>query len=128
MTFSESVEVPGVVLPAGTYTFALLDLSSDSNIVQVWNQDQTFTTILASSNYRLQPTGKSVPALPEQSYNVTEAMHGRFYPGSNLGLKRVFPKGQVFQLATDRKYPVLAVRSYAVPTLAVHNHQAYHPA
>lgn len=35
MTFSESVEVPaGVAVPAGTYIFALLNSSSNSNIVQ----------------------------------------------------------------------------------------------
>jgi hypothetical protein len=34
MTFSESVEVPGVAVPAGTYTFALLNSGSNSNIVQ----------------------------------------------------------------------------------------------
>jgi hypothetical protein len=119
MTFSESVEVSEAVLPTGTFTFALLDSSSDSNIVQVWNQDQIFTTISALSNYRLQPTGKTVFALPERSYDVPVAIHERLYPGSNLGLKLVIPKEREFQLATDSTFSVLAVRSYAVPNLAV---------
>ena len=116
-TFSESMEVRGVVLPAGTYTFALPDSSSDSNIVQVWNQGQTCTTILAFSDYRLQPNGKTMLAL--RSYDVPAAIDGRFYPGSSLGLKLVVPTDRAFQLATDSTYPVLAVRSYAIQALAV---------
>src|SRR5690242_21128649 len=36
VTFTEPIEVPGMVLPAGTYTFALADSLSDRNIVQIW--------------------------------------------------------------------------------------------
>lgn len=55
VTFTEPVEVPGMILPAGKYTFALMDSLSDRNIVQIWNEDQTkiLATILAINNYRL---------------------------------------------------------------------------
>jgi len=58
VTFSQAVEVPGKVLPAGTYTFHLLDSPSDRHIVQIFNADgsQIITTILAINNYRLEPT------------------------------------------------------------------------
>ncbi len=39
LTFSEPVEVPGQVLPAGTYWFTMADSPSDRNIVQIWNAD-----------------------------------------------------------------------------------------
>ena len=62
VTFSQSVEVPGKVLPAGTYTFQLLDSPSDRHIVEIFNADgsQIITTILAINNYRLEPTGETV--------------------------------------------------------------------
>ena len=41
LTFSEPVEIPGQVLPPGTYWFKLLDSQSDRNIVQIYNNDQT---------------------------------------------------------------------------------------
>jgi VWFA-related protein len=58
VTFSGPVEIPGVgaqVLPAGTYVFRLLDSTSDRNIVQIFNKDQShiYATILAIPNYRL---------------------------------------------------------------------------
>jgi hypothetical protein len=37
VTFSDSVEVPGQVLPAGTYVFRLADIPTDKHIVQIWN-------------------------------------------------------------------------------------------
>lgn len=40
LTFNEPVEVPGKILPAGTYVFKLADSESDRNIVQVFTGDQ----------------------------------------------------------------------------------------
>ncbi|MGB2678914.1 MAG: hypothetical protein WAN12_17670, partial [Candidatus Acidiferrum sp.] len=39
VTFSQAVEVPGKILPAGTYTFQLLDSPSDRHIVEIFNAD-----------------------------------------------------------------------------------------
>lgn len=41
LTFSQPVEIPGHVLPAGTYTFKLADSLTDRHIVQVFNADET---------------------------------------------------------------------------------------
>ena len=52
VTFGDSVEIPGQVLPPGTYVFKLADSASDCHIVQIWNEDQTqlLATILAIPN------------------------------------------------------------------------------
>ncbi len=49
VTFSAPVELPGVVLPPGTYVFKLADSASDRNIVQVFNKNEShvFATVLA---------------------------------------------------------------------------------
>ena len=39
LTFSQPVEIPGHVLPAGTYMFKLADTLGDRHIVQVFNAD-----------------------------------------------------------------------------------------
>jgi len=41
VTFSAPVEVPGMVLPAGTYWFSLLNDDSDRNICVIWNTNRT---------------------------------------------------------------------------------------
>jgi hypothetical protein len=41
LTFSQSVQIPGRVLPAGTYWFVLLDHGVDPNVVQIFNSDRS---------------------------------------------------------------------------------------
>jgi hypothetical protein len=50
LTFSQAVEIPGHVLPAGSYVFRLADSLSDRHIVQVFNADgsRIIATILAN--------------------------------------------------------------------------------
>ena len=39
LTFNEPVEVPGLVLPAGTYWFVLADIPYCRNVMQIYNED-----------------------------------------------------------------------------------------
>jgi len=39
LTFSQAVEIPGTVLPAGTYLFQLADSPASRHVVQVFDQD-----------------------------------------------------------------------------------------
>jgi hypothetical protein len=112
LTFSEPVEVPGTVLPAGTYWFTLADSESDRSIVKVWDTDRTrlVTTILAIPDYRLQPTDKTVINFSERPASAPEAIHAWFYPGDNYGQEFVYPKSRATQLAKQANRPVLSLR------------------
>src|ERR1700737_3727840 len=111
VTFSQAVEVPGKVLPAGTYTFQLLDSPSDRHIVQIFNADgsQIITTILAINNYRLLPTGATVMKFGERPGDSPEALRAWFYPGDNFGQEFVYPKVRAIQLAQTTNVIVPAV-------------------
>src|SRR5271165_5346398 len=67
-TFNGPVEVPGQVLPAGTYVFKLADSPSDRNIVQVFSRDERhlFGTFLSITDYRLKPSGKTIITFDER--------------------------------------------------------------
>jgi hypothetical protein len=116
VTFNQAVEVPGKVLPAGTYTFQLLDSPSDRHIVQIFSADGThiITTILAINNYRLEPTGETVMRFSERPGDSPDALRAWFYPGDNFGQEFVYPKVRAIQLAQTTKVIVPAV---AVDTL-----------
>jgi hypothetical protein len=116
VTFSQAVEVPGKILPAGTYTFQLLDSTSDRHIVQIFNADgsQIITTILAINNYRLTPTGDSVMKFGERPGDSPEALRAWFYPGDNFGQEFVYPKVRAIQLAQTTKEIVPAVAADTV--------------
>ena len=100
-TFSEPVEIPGVVLPAGTYVFKLADSLSDRNIVQVFNKDENhlYGTFLAIPDYRLKTPGKPIITFEERAANSPEAVRAWFYPGDNYGNEFVYPKAKAMELA-----------------------------
>lgn len=116
LTFSEPVEVPGLVLQPGTYVFKLFDSSSNRNIVQIFNKDMThlYATILAISDYRLQSTDKTVITFGEgaEKAEVTpDAIHEWFYPGKQWGQEFVYPRQRAVELAKAYRQPVLAMPS-----------------
>lgn len=107
-TFSGPVEVPGQVLPAGTYVFKLADLMSDRDVVQVFNKNQNhiYGTFLTIPDYRLKPTGKTILTFEERPAGSPEAIKAWFYPGENYGHEFVYPKMKALQLAKETKQPV----------------------
>jgi hypothetical protein len=111
VTFNQPVEIPGRILPAGTYTFKLLDSPSDRHIVQILNADgtQIITTILAINDYRLQPTGDTVMKFSERPGDSPEALRAWFYPGDNFGQEFVYTKIRAVQLAQTEKIAVPAI-------------------
>jgi hypothetical protein len=120
VTFSQPVEIPGVqVLPAGKYVFKLLDSSSNRNIVQIFNKDQThvYATILAIPNFRLRATDKTVITFGERAAGTPEAIRAWFYPGANWGREFVYPKTRAVELAKITHQPVLAMPAELAPNL-----------
>ncbi|HYM11392.1 MAG TPA: hypothetical protein VEU62_11705 [Bryobacterales bacterium] len=110
MTFNAPVEIPGMVLPAGTYVFKLADSSANRHVVQVFNeeQDHIYATILAIPNYRLKPTGETVVEFGERAADTPPAVKAWFYPADNFGQEFVYPKARAAELAQAAHEPVLA--------------------
>src|SRR5437763_3250805 len=111
--FSEPVQVPGTVLPVGTYVFRLQESSSNRHIVQIYNEDHTklITTVLAIPNQRLQPTGKTVLTYDERPADQPVALAAWFYPGDNFGQEFVYPKAEAEQLSRLNKREVPSLES-----------------
>jgi hypothetical protein len=96
LTFNKPIEIPGKVLPAGTYVFKLADSQSDRDIVQISSKDQKhlLATILAIPDYRAEPTDKTVVTFEERLSGSPEALHSWFYPGDTDGIEFVYPKSE----------------------------------
>jgi hypothetical protein len=94
VTFGDSVEIPGQVLPAGTYVFKLVNSTSDRHIVQIWNAEETqlLATILTIPNYRLDPADKTIFEFDERPSDSPMALHSWFYPGDNTGQEFVYAR------------------------------------
>jgi len=117
--FSRAVEVPGQVLPAGKYVFKLADSQSDRRIVQIFSEDCTklMATILATPDYRLEPTDKTVISMEERPTGSPEAVASWFYPGDNYGSKFVYPTSSM-ALAANPQPPKQSSSAAAEKTSA----------
>jgi hypothetical protein len=102
MTFNQPVELSGIVLPAGSYVFKLLDSDWNRRILQVFNADETrlLTTTIALSTERHSgedfpvedpATHKTVMTFEERAANSPQAIRTWFYPDRQVGLEFVYP-------------------------------------
>ena len=121
LTFSAPVEVPGRVLPAGTYVFKLLDSQSDRHIVQIYNKDenQLIATVLAVPDERLEPRGKTVISFDERPSGSPEALRAWFYPGNTIGQEFVYPHSRAKEIAKRSGQHVLTMRGEDVSSDAL---------
>jgi|SRR5437016_12124988 len=94
VTFSDAVEIPGQVLPAGTYIFKLADSATDRHIVQIWNADETqiLATTIAIPNTRSERPDKSIFEFEERAGNSPMALKVWFYPGDSTGQEFVYSR------------------------------------
>ncbi len=112
VTFNGPVEIPGKVLPAGTYVFKLFDSDSERNIVQIWNKDETqlIATVLAIPDYRLTPADNPIITFEERAQGSPPAIRAWFYPGDNYGYEFVYPRTRATELAAanHKNVPAMA--------------------
>ena len=109
LTISGPVEVPGIILPAGTYVFRLADSPGNRHIVQIMSEkmDHVYALTFAIPTERLDPTDKTALAFHEASSGRPQALRKWFWPGDTIGQEFIYPKNQAdrISLATKEKVP-----------------------
>ena len=83
ITIDQSIDVQGIVLPAGSYVIKRLRSSTDPRTVQLFNaaENHLITTVLALAAYRVTPTDDSKFTFYEVAPGQPSALHTWFYPG-----------------------------------------------
>ena len=71
LTFSQPMEIPGQILPAGTYTFVLLDSPSDRHIVQIFNADGSHSSPPSWQSTIIASNRPATPSSSSQSDRAT---------------------------------------------------------
>jgi hypothetical protein len=109
ITFSQATEIPGQILPAGTYLFKLAD-PNELNLVRIFNSEGTrlYATLQTVTTERSKPTGDTVVVLAEQPDGRPETLVKWFYPGNTSGHELVYSKQEEQQLAQDRQQTIKA--------------------
>jgi hypothetical protein len=100
LTFSTSVEMPGVTLQPGTYVFKLAE-SGQRNVVQVWDKDEKnmmghWTFVQAE---RPRVTEDTVVMFKETREGATPAVQFWYAPGEKVGKEFIYPKDQAERIA-----------------------------
>jgi len=110
VTFSQPVQIPGRVLPAGTYVFVLPEEAYDHYQVRIFNADRSMlmATLLTVSAERSKPTGNTVFGLAERGNAQPEAIVTWFYPGETTGHEFLYPKQVEKELASAKQVTIFA--------------------
>jgi hypothetical protein len=110
LTFSGSVQVPGVVLPAGTYMFKLADPEGGRRVIQIWDKEGTklYTTLLTIPDQISEPKDDPVVLFTETPSGEPQAVKSWFYTGERNGYEFVYPKDQAMKIAQATHGSVLA--------------------
>ena len=115
VTINAPVEIPSVdqrkVIGPGTYVFKIMDsASSNRNIVQVWNKDETqlIATTLAIPDYRQKTPETAIISFGENVAQAPPVVKELFYPGENYGWEFVYPRTRALEIAKANNQNVLA--------------------
>jgi len=111
LTFSGPVQLPGVTLAAGTYTFKLADLSGSRHVVHVFSKEDSpklITTLMTIPNERLEPVKDTFIMFQERPAGSPQAMKAWFYPGRSIGEEFIYPKQQAMDIARANNTSVLS--------------------
>ena len=101
-TFSQPVQIPGRVLPAGTYTFQLID-GFNHEIVRISNADRTETIALVQAiPSKQRGLSKSAVILAERPESQAEAIVAWSYPGRTTGHEFLYSRQVQAELAKDK--------------------------
>jgi hypothetical protein len=109
VTFNQPVQIPGRVLPAGTYWFTSPQDVHGHYQVRIFNSDRTmiYATLLTIDAERLQPTGSKFTFVERASAHP-QAIVTWFYPGRTTGHEFLYPKQVSNKLAKGKQATMAA--------------------
>ena len=109
ITFNQPVQIPGRVLPAGTYWFMVADFNSP-DIVQVFNSDRSmlYATVFTNNTESLTTTDNTAITFAEREPMQPETILSWFYPGRTSGHQFVYSHMEEQELAQVKHHTVMA--------------------
>ena len=99
-TFNQSVALPGVTLPAGTYMFRLANPNTSRNVIQVSDKEGTesYALLLTMPAYRLDAAKDSEVRFMETPAGAPRAIDAWWYVGDSTGYQFIYSKQQLAEL------------------------------
>ncbi len=109
ISFSQPIQVPGQVLPSGTYLFTLAN-TDDLNMVQIFSLDRThlYATLETIPTEDRQVPGDTTVTLVELGAGKPDVLLKWFYPGEETGHEFVYSNQLEKEMAQDKQQTVVA--------------------
>jgi hypothetical protein len=110
VTFTNPVEIPGRVLPAGTYIFVLVGDPFSRDDVRIYSADRktVYATLGTVETQRPHPANGVTVTFAERESSTPEALLSWFYPGRSIGHEFLYPKREQKELAQDNQQVIVA--------------------
>jgi hypothetical protein len=100
-TFSQPIQIPGQVLPAGTYRFQLAN-TDNRHLVQIFREDRTLVATLHSiPRMRNGNAAELAITLADRGKTHPQAIVAWFFVGEVEGHEFVYPKQEKQELVHD---------------------------
>jgi hypothetical protein len=108
MTFNHAIEIPGKILPAGTYWF-VSGYIPNLNIVKIYNNNwsKQLAVLFTAPSYRQHATARTEVRLAERPHDRPEALLKWFYPGRRAGHEFLYSQKHEQEFARDAKQDIL---------------------
>jgi hypothetical protein len=112
ITVNQPFEIPGMILPAGTYIVKIVDLAGERHVVRFFSEDESkiYATIIGIPDFRLTPTDDTSLTFYESRFNRPRALHAWFYPGYQYGIEFAYPENQAFDIASVGEEHVIVTK------------------
>ena len=109
VTFNQPVEIPGQVLPAGTYWFVVTGDIFSRDFVRIYSADRktVYATELTVETQRHRPANAILFTFAERKSSKPEALLNWFFPGETVGHQFQYHKQEAKELAQDKQREVV---------------------
>jgi hypothetical protein len=110
VSFDRAVEIPGKVLPAGTYWFILVDSDTDRSLVRIFSEDwkTLYATESTVDSERMEPANNTIFEVVDRGLSQPNALVKWFYPGELSGHQFIYSRKVEKELAQDKQQTVMA--------------------
>ena len=110
ITFSKSVQLPGVTLPAGRYRFELADVVESRRVIKVQSENgkKQLAMLLTVPNQLRDIPKDPVVLFKETAEGQPEAVRSYNYPGERTGYELIYSHAEAMVIAHRTHTPVLS--------------------
>jgi hypothetical protein len=110
LTFSKSVQLPGVMLPAGKYRFELADPDDSRQVIKVQTEDgkKQLAMLMSIPHQLSRPTKDPLVLFAETPAREPDAVKAFVYPGESIGYEFIYPRNEAMKIAKRHHTSVLS--------------------